>query len=126
MEKNIKLPKGITTNKRLPGKYIAQFWDACTHQAKHIKVCDTIEEAIRARQEFITRIVDTGERVQPINRTMPKGIKCRMNKKGMAYYPEVQFWYGKDKSLHMCIHVGTYYDLDEAVQARLDFIENLK
>lgn len=126
MEEVTKLPKGITTNRRLPGKYIAQFWDVCTHQAKHIKVCDTVEDAIRARQEFITNLIDTGERVQPLEKQLPKGIKYRFNNKGGSYYTQVQFWYGKNKMRHFVAHVGTYSTLEEAVQARIDFLDNLK
>ncbi len=51
--------KGITTNKRWPGKVVAQFWDVTTKHNKFIGIFNTEKEAVDARNNFIENYIKT-------------------------------------------------------------------
>lgn len=121
------LPRGVTTNARLPGKFLSQYWDRNTKCMKCIGVFITPEEASQAREDFIENLIKYNGKVLPKSRDLPKGIRRLSNKiKNDTFVAEVQFWYGKYKDKHVCIHVGTYDTIDEAVKGRIDFLDNLK
>lgn len=126
LEVENKLPKGITTNKRLPGRYIAQYWDANTKNMKCVGSFYTVEEAIKARDNFISDLIKYNGKVLSKVKDTPLGIKMRSMKKGIMYDAEIQFWYGKYKDKHITIHIGTYETIEDAVNARIEFLDNLK
>lgn len=122
-----RLPKGITTNRRLPGKYLAQFWDSNTKNMKCIGSYDSVKEAEDARNYFIWDWLEYGRKVLPKVKSLPKGVRQIVNSKKQNTYPaEVQFWYGKYKDKHVTIHIGTYETVEDAVNARIQFLDNLK
>lgn len=122
-----KLPKGITTNRRLPGRYLAQYWDANTKNMKCIGSFWTVDEAVKARDNFVSDLIKYNGKVLPKVNPFPKGVRCIVNSKKQNTYPaEVQFWYGKYKDKHVTIHIGTYETVEDAVNARIQFLDNLK
>ena len=130
MKAHIKLPKGITTSKKSPGKYIAQYWSKELNTNIYIGKFSTVNEAVEARKNHIVAVHD-GDIDDSLPRTkgLPKGIafqKRGENSKG-RYLSRLQIFHkGKIKDQHVTIHIGSFDTVKEAVQARLDFIENLK
>lgn len=128
METTIQLPKGITTNKLRPGKFVAQYWNKDLKKYFYIGQADTIEEAVAMRNEHIAKVYsgDIDDSV-PKTKGLPKGI-CETERKTMLnrYIASLQFLHGKNKDKHVNVHIGMYDTIEEAVQARLDFIESLK
>lgn len=121
------LPKGITTHRQRPGKFTAQYWDSNTKHMKCIGSFYTVDEAVAARNNFILDLIKYNGKVLPKVNSLPKGIKRLANsKKSDTYTAEIQFWYGRYKDKHITIHIGTYETIEDAVNARIQFLDNLK
>jgi len=120
---NKKLPKGITTNVRYPGKFIAQYWCTINKHNKALGRFDTVEEAVKARNKFIKQVENGTAVVKKIDRKLPKGVWRNGNRN---YSAVIQFLYGKHGMNHHKSYLGSFSTVEEAVKARLDFIESLK
>lgn len=121
----MELPKGIYKPKR-SNKYAAQFWDKDTKHVKCIGTYDTVEEAVLAREEFITNHLLYNGQVLKKVRKYPKGIRCRLSKKkGKRFDAEINILWGKYNNKMNTIHIGTFDSLEEAVEARKQFILEL-
>lgn len=127
MEEVTKLPLGIYTTAKYPNIYKAQYYDPQTKHPKHIGTFDNVEDAVAARNEFIENLTKYNGKVLPIVKSMPKGIKYRFSeRKGDRFDAIVEFWHGKYNDKMVNARIGTFDSIEEAVQARLDFIEALK
>ena len=121
----MELPKGIYLSKR-SNKYIAQFWDSNTKYVKCIGTYNTLEDAVIAREEFITNHQLYNGQVLKKVRKYPKGIRTYETKtKGIKYRAEVNVLWGKYNNKMIVIQVGVYSTLEEAIEARKQFILKL-
>lgn len=123
MEKN---KKGVCL-KKVRGtdesKYQAQYWNKELKTMIYIGLFDTEEEAIKARNEHITKVYDgLIDDSLPKTKGLPKGI-CEVH--NGTYKAGIQFLHGKYKDKHVKVHIGTYETIEEAVEARKTFINSL-
>jgi hypothetical protein len=123
--RNAQLPLGITTSKRKPGKYIAQYYDTTSKCMKFIGVYDTVEEAVKGRTEFVEMVRKHNFVVQPIKRELPKGVIARKLKDKTKYVSQVVVLYGKDKLKNATIYLGMYNTPEEAYNVRKTYLLNL-
>lgn len=125
MSKDGKYPKGIGFNKR-SGKFLAQFWDSNTKHIKCIGLYDTVDEAILAREEFITNhLLYNGQVLKKVNK-YPKGIQAySTKKKGLRYRADFNVLWGKYNNKMVTVFIGIFNSMEEAVEARKQFILKL-
>lgn len=117
--------KGIYYNKKT-GKFTAQYWNKDLKTTISIgTIFDTEEEAIDARAKYI-RDVHDGIIDDSLPRTsgLPKGIWHVLPSK-TKYKAALQFYYGKNNNKKCNVHIGTYDTVEEAVEARKQFILRL-
>lgn len=115
-------PKGISKNNRT-NRFTAQYLNKDLNRTIYIGSYDTIEEAVNAREEHITKVYDgVIDDSKPKTKGLPKGICDRPNG---TYIAGIQFWYGKYKDKIHKSHIGTFETIEEAVEARKNFILNL-
>lgn len=117
--------KGITTNKRWPGKVVAQFWDVTTKHNKIIGIYNTEKEAVDAKNNFIENLTKYNGKVLPKVKTSPKGIRINVGKKKTSYKSEVCIAHGVHKITTTTIYLGSFNTLQEAIDARKKFIDKL-
>lgn len=80
---------------------------------------NTLPEAILARDNYL--------RENPmLHKIAIKNPAKGVSFIGRKYKASLQFKHGKYKQSRVYVHIGQYDTLEEAIQARLDFIENLK
>lgn len=112
--------KGVV--KTYNGRYTAQYWNKVLKRNIYIGKFDTPEEAEYHRMLHLAKVFD-GEIDDsiPKERALPKGIDERHNK----YRALICFTSGFRNKHTKTIHVGTFNTIDEAVEARKQFILKL-
>lgn len=105
---------GITYSKK-HNKWIAQYWNKELKTTVRIGTYDTEEEAIEAKENSTK---DTKDK----SLNLAKGVCITKSGKFRAC---IQFWYGKNKEKKHNSHLGSFNTEEEAVQARIDFINSL-
>jgi hypothetical protein len=119
------MEKGLTTNKRSPGKVIAQFWDVRTKHNKIIGVFDTEAEAKIARDTFITNLNRYNGQVLPKVKLLPKGIQLNVGKKKTSFRADICMTHGVHKVKTVTIYLGSFNTLQEAIDKRKQYIDKL-
>lgn len=86
----------------------------------YIGIYESLSAALHARDTAIKLL---GEN-RKVDKNPAKGVRIRTSKnKGLRYDADIQFIH-KDNHIH--IRLGTFETLQDAIQARVDFLDNLK
>lgn len=121
--RNTSLPKYIQKVKNV---YLINYWDEVDKKRVYVTCRDNLVDAIKTRDAFIKEykansgVVDISKYR---NKQLPKGISVVKNKKSTKYKAALNISHN-GKALPN-IHIGTYDTVDEAVNARIDYINKL-
>lgn len=86
----------------------------------YIGTYDAVHEAVMARDKAVEEL---GEK-RNLSKNPAKGVTIRNSKKkGLRYQARIQFLH-RDKHIHL--DLGVHDTLEQAIQARIDFLDNLK
>lgn len=112
--------KGVT--KKEDGRYIAQYWNKELAKTIYIGSYDTADEASHARAWHLTKLYDgLIDDSIPRVREYPKGISERHRK----YRALIHIYHGYNNKKTSTIPIGTFDTVEEAVDARKEFILKL-
>lgn len=115
--------KGTYFNKRM-NKWVAQYWNKELKQNIAIGTYDTQEDAREARIRHIAGVYDgVIDNSLPKTKGLPKGVTHVPT--GNKYAASVQYAYGKWKNKYHRAHIGVYDTIEEAQEARTQFILGL-
>lgn len=115
---NVDRMKGIV--KKPDGKFIAQYWNRQLGENIYIGTYDSEKDAVIHRAIHLAKVYDREiDDSIPKPRRFPKGIDERCGR----YRAILQISYGPTgKKQSKSMHIGTFDTVEEAVQARKDFI----
>lgn len=102
-------------------RYRAQYWNRDLGTNVHIGVYSTPEEASKARTIHLGKVYDglVDDSKPKRVRKYPKGVYLRSGR----YRATVQIYHsGRDSRKGYSFHLGMFNTVDEAVQARKDFL----
>lgn len=117
-----RLPKYISLDRNLK-KYQVAIPIIGEDRNYYLGKYSTLEEAVVARDTYLKNPKHAHN--LPKRKSPSKGIMLGTSKK-KPWIAQLQFTHGKYNDRHVTAHLGSYETVEEAVQARLDFIENLK